>query len=154
MQTFPISLLLFTWSEDHNLLFSPFFQRSCSALLLRSKMPRLGKIVIDWQNNKLAPRETHFFVNFFGIPALHDNDVKATWNCLISLFIENVNKRRRISLSLFELEYFSYVKFKFSLTWDQALFSFRFENYIPAGQAVAVRENHVWEPLKLGLISG
>ena len=35
------------------------------------------------------------------------------------------------------------------LTWDQALFSFRFENYIP----VAVREN-VWEPLKLGLISG
>ena len=47
------------------------------------------------------------------------------------------------------------------LTWDQALFSFRFENYIPAGKAkrkisisaVAVREN-VWEPLKLGLISG
>ena len=31
------------------------------------------------------------------------------------------------------------------LTWDQALFSFRFENYIPE---VAVREN-VWEPLKL-----
>ena len=76
VQTFPISLLLFTWSEDHNLLFSPFFQRSCSALLLRSKMPRRGKIVIDWQNNKLAPRETHFFVNLFGIPALHDNDVK------------------------------------------------------------------------------
>ena len=39
------------------------------------------------------------------------------------------------------------------VTWDQALFSFRFENYIPAGKAVAVREN-VWEPLKLGLISG
>ena len=41
------------------------------------------------------------------------------------------------------------------LTWDQALFSFRFENYIPAGMALAlaVREN-VWEPLKLGLISG
>ena len=47
------------------------------------------------------------------------------------------------------------------LIWDQALFSFRFENYIPAGKAkrkepisaVAVREN-VWEPLKLGLISG
>ena len=41
----------------------------------------------------------------------------------------------------------------FSVTWDQALFSFRFENYIPAGKAKAVREN-VWEPLKLGLISG
>ena len=29
------------------------------------------------------------------------------------------------------------------ITWDQALFSFRFENYIPAGKdsAVAVREN-------------
>ena len=40
----------------------------------------------------------------------------------------------------------------YNLTWDQALFSFRFENYIPAG-TVAVREN-VWEPLKLGLISG
>ena len=45
------------------------------------------------------------------------------------------------------------------VTWDQTLFSFPFENYIPAGkakrkrQAVAVREN-VWEPLKLGLISG
>ena len=36
------------------------------------------------------------------------------------------------------------------LTWDQALFSFRFENYI---LAVAIREN-VWELLKLGLISG
>ena len=49
-----------------------------------------------------------------------------------------------------------------NLTWDQPLFSFRFENYIPVGKAkrkespilaVAVREN-VWEPLKLGLISG
>ena len=33
------------------------------------------------------------------------------------------------------------------MTWDQALFSFRFENNIPAGKvavAVAVREN-VWE---------
>ena len=40
------------------------------------------------------------------------------------------------------------------VTWDQALFSFRFENYMPAGKAkVAVREN-VWEALKLGLISG
>ena len=31
------------------------------------------------------------------------------------------------------------------VTWNQALFSFRFENYIP---------QNVWEPLKLGLISG
>ena len=31
------------------------------------------------------------------------------------------------------------------LTWDQALFSFRFEKYIT---------ENVWEPLKLGLISG
>ena len=30
---------------------------------------------------------------------------------------------------------FFYYKFQFSLTWDQALFSFRFENYIPAGMA-------------------
>ena len=50
------------------------------------------------------------------------------------------------------------------VAWDQALFSFRFENYIPAGKvkrkeslisgytpilAAAVREN-VWEPLKFG----
>ena len=42
----------------------------------------------------------------------------------------------------------------------EALFSFRFESYIPASKvkwkeilAVAVREN-VWEPLKLDLISG
>ena len=46
------------------------------------------------------------------------------------------------------------------VTWDQALFSFRFENNIPEGKAkrkeilaVAVREN-LWESLKLGLISG
>ena len=42
-----------------------------------------------------------------------------------------------------------------SITWDQALFSFRFEKWHSSGQGetVAVREN-VWEPLKLGLISG
>ena len=34
--------------------------------------------------------------------------------------------------------------YTFWITWDQAQFSFRFEN---------IREN-VWEPLKLGLISG
>ena len=46
------------------------------------------------------------------------------------------------------------------VTWDQAQFLFRFANNIPAGKAkrkeilaVAVLEN-VWEPLKLGLISG
>ena len=48
------------------------------------------------------------------------------------------------------------------ITWDQALFSFRFVNNIPAGMAkrkensisaVAIREN-VWDSLKLGLISG
>ena len=52
---------------------------------------------------------------------------------------------------------FSIKKLLTGVTWDQALFSFRFENYIPAGMtkrkersgpilAVAVREN-VWEPL-------
>ena len=46
------------------------------------------------------------------------------------------------------------------LTWDQALFSFRFENYIPAGKAkwkeIGSRERELilWEPLTLGLISG
>ena len=44
-----------------------------------------------------------------------------------------------------------------SLTWDQAPFSCRFVNNIPAGKAkllaVGDRQN-VWEPLKLGLISG
>ena len=30
-----------------------------------------------------------------------------TWSCQLSRFVENVNKRRRISLPLFELEYFS-----------------------------------------------
>ena len=38
-----------------------------------------------------------------------------------------------------------------TLTWDQALFSFRFENN--GGQGEMKIEN-VWEPLKLGLISG
>ena len=28
------------------------------------------------------------------------------WSCQLSCFVENVNKRRRISLALFELEYF------------------------------------------------
>ena len=37
------------------------------------------------------------------------------------------------------------------VTWDQALFSFRFENYIPAGKA---KRKEKREPLKLGLISG
>ena len=46
----------------------------------------------------------------------------------------------------------------FDVTWDQAQFLFHFVNNIPVGKAkrvvaVAVREN-VWEPLKLGLISG
>ena len=45
------------------------------------------------------------------------------------------------------------------VTGEQALFSFRFENYIPADTAkrilaVAVDRENVWEPLKLGLISG
>ena len=38
------------------------------------------------------------------------------------------------------------------ITWDQAVFSFRFKNYIPAGKAKrkeSPREN-VWEPLKIG----
>ena len=52
---------------------------------------------------------------------------------------------------------FQWLTLSKNVTWDQALFSFRFENYIPAGKAkisaVAVIEN-VWEPLKLGLISG
>ena len=45
------------------------------------------------------------------------------------------------------------------ITWDRALFSFRFENYIPAGMAkrkeilaLAVREN-VWEPLDCKTVS-
>ena len=48
---------------------------------------------------------------------------------------------------------------KYEVTLDQALFSLRFVNNIPAGKAkriflaLAVREN-VWEPLKLGLILG
>ena len=37
------------------------------------------------------------------------------------------------------------------LTWDQAQFSFRQARRI---SAVAVRAKNVWEPLKLGLISG
>ena len=52
----------------------------------------------------------------------------------------------------------SYGKLCAGVTWDQALFSCRFLNNIPAGMAkrilaVAVREN-VWEPLKLDQISG
>ena len=57
-----------------------------------------------------------------------------------------VRQKKKLRLRLVFLAFFS-------VTWDQALFSFRFENYIPAGKAKAVREN-VWEPLKLGLISG
>ena len=74
-------------------------------------------------------------------------------NCIIfetndKKFIYNVNKYKYINC-----RYKRRFTKIFTLTWDQALFSFRFENYIPAGKAIPVREN-VWEPLKLGLISG
>ena len=44
------------------------------------------------------------------------------------------------------------------VTWDQDQFSYRFVSNIPAGEATnfscsPIREN-LWEPLKLGLISG
>ena len=44
----------------------------------------------------------HAFL-YLSLPSLHDYDV----NCLISLFIDNVNIRRRIFLSLYKLEYSS-----------------------------------------------
>ena len=66
--------------------------------------------------------------------------------------VDYVTKNRALAMTLKALPL---------VTWDQALFSFHFENYILAGKAKrkqtnfsgAVREN-VWEPLKLGLISG
>ena len=43
---------------------------------------------------------------------------------------------RSISLSYLKVCKQSHAKFlNMLLTWDQALFSFRFENYIPAGKA-------------------
>ena len=44
----------------------------------------------------------HAFL-YISLPLLHDYDK----NCLISRFIDNVNIRRRISLALFKLGYFS-----------------------------------------------
>ena len=45
------------------------------------------------QNNNLA-RASRFFVHFFAVK----------WKCLISRFVEDANKRRRIFLSLSKLE--------------------------------------------------
>ena len=44
----------------------------------------------------------HHAFRYISLPSLHDYDV----NCLISRFIDNVNIRRRILLSLFNLNIF------------------------------------------------
>ena len=76
-----------------------------------------------------------------------------SWNQLfyaVSALSKAAGLHQRISISIR-----TYAR----VTWDQALFWFRFLINIPAGMAkrkeilaVAVREN-VWEPLKLGLIN-
>ena len=58
------------------------------------KLPKISKTT--------TLRVHHAFL-YISLPSLHDYDV----NCLISRFIDNVNMRRRNSLSLFKLEYFS-----------------------------------------------
>ena len=51
------------------------------------------------QNNSFA-RASHFFVHFFSRFC-----TTSTWKCLISRFMENVNKQRRNLISLSELGY-------------------------------------------------
>ena len=58
------------------------------------KLPKISKTT--------TLRVHHAFL-YISLPSLHDYDV----NCLISRFIDNVNMRRRNSLSLFKLEHLS-----------------------------------------------
>ena len=58
------------------------------------KLPKISKTT--------TLRVHHAFL-YISLPSLHDYNV----NCLTSRFIDNVNMRRRNSLSLFKLEYFS-----------------------------------------------
>ena len=78
----------------------------------------------------------------------------------INILIYFVHELDQIFKWFIKLNFSVAIRASLSVTWDQALFSFRFENNIPAGKAkrkkilaVAVRES-VWQPLKLGLISG
>ena len=52
----------------------------------------------------------HYAFLYISLPSLHDYDV----SCLISRFINNLNIRRRIFLSLFKLEYSTVGKFAYS----------------------------------------
>ena len=53
--------------------------------------------------SKTTTLHVHHAFLYISLPSLHDYDVI----CLISRFIDNVNIRRRISLALFKLGYFS-----------------------------------------------
>ena len=53
--------------------------------------------------SKTTVLHVHYAFLYISLLSLHDYDV----NCLISRFIDNVNMRRRISLSLYKLEYSS-----------------------------------------------
>ena len=52
--------------------------------------------------SKTTPLHVHHAFFYISLPSLHDYDV----NCLISRFIDNVNIRRRISLTLVYLDSF------------------------------------------------
>ena len=66
------------------------------------------------QNNNFA-RASHFFCTF-----LYRFYTTTTWKCLISRFMEDVNKQRRNFISLSELEYgplkFSFRRVRLQLT--------------------------------------
>ena len=53
--------------------------------------------------SKTTTLHIHRAFLYISLPSLHDYDV----SCLISRFIDNVNIRRRITLTLFKLGYFS-----------------------------------------------
>ena len=51
--------------------------------------------------SKPTTQHVHHAFLYISLPSLHDYDL----NCLVSRFIDNVNIRRRISLTLFKLGY-------------------------------------------------
>ena len=59
-------------------------------------------IDLDWQNNNFAGA-SRLFYTFLYNRRLRLRRTTATWNCLLSRFLENVNTRRRLSFSFPEL---------------------------------------------------
>ena len=72
---------------------------------LKQRRPRRQRA--RQKSSRFISKTTTLYVHhaflYISLPSLHNHD--ATWKCLISRYMEDVNKRRRIYLSLFKLEY-------------------------------------------------